>query len=151
MTRRARAGAALAVTLGLAATPRLAAAQDLACPDTTGVQAALNECAARDFAEADDALNAVWGKVRTWAEDMDARNEREGFASEKGLMPIARLILEAQRGWLALRDGQCAAEAAWESGGSMWPMVFDGCRARLTRERMQELWDLMRPPFGIAP
>ena len=125
---------------------------------TAMTQAALNDCAARGFAEADDALNAAWGPAMGWARRMDARMREEAAAGTLIGPPVfgglaegqslADGLLDAQRGWLRYRDGQCTAEAATFTGGSIWPMLFDGCRAALTRVRTEELLALPLPPDG---
>ena len=123
-----------------------AAAQAI-CPDTTGVQANLNECAQRSYRASDDALNAAWSKARDWAAAEDERQRRagfEGFDSVDGPKPASNLLLEAQRAWLVYRDNHCAAENLETSNGSMWPMTFTNCLERLTRERTEELESLTR-------
>ena len=57
---------ATAAFVSLSATP-VQAQDGASCPDTTGVQSVLNECAARDYWEADDALNAAWTEARAQA------------------------------------------------------------------------------------
>ena len=119
------------------------------CCGALGVQAELNDCAAHDFAEADAALNAAWGPARDWAEDMDARAQRDqaagvrigppGFGGLGEGQTLAQGPLDAQRSWLRYRDGHCAASAETFSGGSMWPMQYDAWRAGLTRDLPDEL------------
>ena len=155
--------ALLAGTLGVApaqVSPDAADEETAPPPDCANAmaQAALNDCAARDFAEADDALNAAWGPALDWARRMDTRMREEAAAETLigppvfgGLAEGQSLeggLLDAQRGWLRYRDGQCAAETAPFSGGSIWPMLFDGCRAGLTRIRTDELLALPLPPDG---
>lgn len=124
------------------------------CPDTTGIQANLNECARRSYRAADDALNAAWSKARDCAEAQDERHRSDGsagFDSVDGPRPASDLLLDAQRAWLTFRDGHCATENVEMSGGSMWPMTFTGCLERLTRERTAELNGLLRPISYIMP
>jgi uncharacterized protein YecT (DUF1311 family) len=89
-------------------------------------QAAMTECAGRDYEAADKALNAAWqaaaGKARTSsAQEFDR-------------------LLDAQRKWLKYRDAQCLAEnGSGESGGSMWPMLQSSCLAGLAQERTARL------------
>lgn len=121
-------------------------------------QAALNDCAADAFAEADAALNAAWDPARDWARRMDERARREeargtwigppGFAGTGEERSLSGALLDAQRGWLRYRDGHCAAQSAPFSGGSMWPMLHAGCRAALTRDRTDELRALVPTPDG---
>lgn len=45
-----------------------------------------------------------------------------------------------QRNWLTSRDPSCKAEADDVAvGGSMWPMIYNGCRANSTTKRTQEI------------
>ena len=128
-------------------------------PEACGAsQAALNDCAADEFARADAALNAAWGPAMEWARGMDESAGRDmaagtwigppGFAGFGEVRSLAEGLLDAQRGWLRYRDGHCAALNAPHSGGSMWPMLYDGCRARLTSDRTDELLTLALPPDG---
>jgi len=52
-------------------------------------------------------------------------------------------LLEAQRAWLVYRDAQCRLEGYSLLGGSAQPMIVSGCLAMLTRQRTQELRDLV--------
>lgn len=88
-----------------------------------GTQQQMNACAARDFAVADRELNEIYGKVMNTVGASDRKQ-----------------ILSAQRAWLKQRDPDCRREANDEAeGGSMWPLVYDGCRTELTRTRSQAL------------
>ena len=105
-------------------------------PDCAGTQAEMTQCAADDFARADAVLNAVWREV------MAALRERDGEAAryqpDRGSYTEA--ARNAQRAWVAFRDAECGAESDSEArGGSMEPMVFHSCRARLTEERTAQL------------
>jgi uncharacterized protein YecT (DUF1311 family) len=95
----------------------------------------MTACAAIDFERADAELNAVWAEVIAGAREMDAEIDREFDQA-----PTSEEVLrEAQRAWIIFRDGQCAYEGHEARGGSMEPMIRNGCRARLTRERTAQL------------
>lgn len=140
---------AVLATIAMAGCCTLAAAQQpqIVCPDEMGIQANMNECAARNYAEADDALNEAWSEARAWATRIDDPARGGPLIEAK---PAAQSLLEAQRGWLAYRDGHCAAKWAEENGGSMWPMLYSSCLADLTRVRTQELRELVQPLDGPA-
>jgi uncharacterized protein YecT (DUF1311 family) len=104
------------------------------CQDPLG-QIAMNVCAAEDFARADAELNAAYRRAIAWARD-DDREERVAGDDRPGDEATLR---EAQRAWLAFRDAHCRLEGYGERGGSMEPMVFEMCRARLTRDRTAQL------------
>ena len=46
----------------------------------------------------------------------------------------------AQRAWIVFRDAHCTYEAyGGGRGGSMEPMLFEGCRAAITLDRIRQL------------
>jgi uncharacterized protein YecT (DUF1311 family) len=121
----------LSVALALLAAQ--AAAPDCRDPQT---QIDLNACAALDFEQADRALNAVWpeaiASARAGDSEIDRRTDRRPTSEAR--------LREAQRAWLAFRDAHCAWQAYGEArGGSLEPLIYHGCRARLTRERIRQL------------
>jgi uncharacterized protein YecT (DUF1311 family) len=48
-------------------------------------------------------------------------------------------LKKAQRAWIAYRDAVCEYEGYEARGGTMEPMLVNGCLARLTRTRTKEL------------
>ena len=52
---------------------------------------------------------------------------------------VKAALLKAQRAWIAFRDANCWAEAAPYTTGSIQPLVFSSCMARLTRQRTKDL------------
>jgi uncharacterized protein YecT (DUF1311 family) len=109
---------------GIAATIALLAPLAHADCASATTQAAMNTCAAADFARADAALNATYAEVM-------ARLARD----EQGR---ARLVA-AERAWLTFRDAQCAFETSRAEGGSIHPMLVAICRAGLTVAREKSL------------
>ena len=96
----------------------------------------MNFCAEIDFERADAALNAAWREAiadaRAGDREIDRQSDQRPTAEAK--------MREAQRAWLIFRDAQCTYEGYGEArGGSMEPMIYGGCRARLTRERTAQL------------
>ena len=122
--------AALALALLAAGQP----ADTLNCDDTRS-QAEMNACAARDFETADRELNLVWRESIANARDLD----REMDANADGRASYEATLRDAQRAWLAFRDAQCAWEGYEARGGSMESMLYEMCRANLTRERSAQL------------
>ncbi len=103
----------------------------------------MNFCAAIEFERADIALNAAWPRVvasaRADDRQVDRRYDRRPGSEAK--------LREAQRAWIVFRDAHCTVEGYDQArGGSMEPMVYDGCRARLTRERIAQLTGLEPEP-----
>lgn len=122
---------ALALLL-LAAQP-----EELNCSDPQ-YQAEMNQCAARDFIEADVELNAAWGEFLRYAREMDVEpppgDDRPGSEAR---------MRRAQRAWVTFRDEHCAVAGYEARGGSMESMVYEGCRAELTRARTAQLLELV--------
>ena len=98
-------------------------AQDTEHCNPDGNQAQMNACARDDFAVADRELNRVYKALA------------ESLAPES-----KAVLLREQRAWLKTRDPKCRQEADdVAEGGSMWPLIYDGCRARSTQARVKTL------------
>ena len=93
--------------------------------DTTMAQQELNRCADLAFQAADAELNDAYADAVAFARDMG------GEAEDK--------LRVAQRAWVTIRDAACEAEAYPNEGGSMQPMVYSYCLARLTDQRRADL------------
>ncbi len=90
-------------------------------------QADMNEKAAELYAIWDAALNELWAELK------DTLREEEFQA-----------LLEEQRAWIAEKE-RAAKEAGQEvAGGSMQGMVMDLKAARMTKERVYELYELLK-------
>ena len=109
--------------------------QEHHCDDPQN-QADMNACAAIDFEKADAELNAVWrdaiASARAADSEIDRRYDERPTSEAK--------LREAQRAWIVFRDAHCTVQGYDEArGGSMESMVYDGCRAQMTRERTRQL------------
>jgi uncharacterized protein YecT (DUF1311 family) len=88
-----------------------------------GTQAEMNDCAHRDFQQADRDLNRMYRSLL-------------GTLSAGGRRQLER----EQAQWWRTRDRVCRGEAAREAGGgSMEPMIYEICREQRTRERTAAL------------
>jgi uncharacterized protein YecT (DUF1311 family) len=104
--------------------------------DDPMAQQEMNACAVIDFEQADAQLNALWPEVVAHARVADAEVDRQYDQRPTGEAKLR----EAQRAWIIFRDAHCTWQAYGEArGGSMEPMVYEGCRAGLTRARIREL------------
>jgi uncharacterized protein YecT (DUF1311 family) len=114
----------------------LAAAQEptLNCTDPQA-QLEMNLCAARDFEEADAELNRLWREVIASARARDREIDR----SHDRQPTHEATLRNAQRAWITFRDAHCQHESFEARGGSMQPLLYEGCRASLTRERIKQL------------
>jgi uncharacterized protein YecT (DUF1311 family) len=110
--------------------------------DNPMAQMDMNICASLDFQVADAELNTLWQHVIADAHEADTEIDRA-----TDTRPTYEAVLrDAQRAWVQFRDAHCTWEGYEARGGSMEPMLEEGCRARLTRERIAQL----RPPESEA-
>ena len=105
---------------------------DTGCDDPQ-TQAEMNGCAYERLQKADAELNREWANLRTRLKQAEDDLGYEGWFDA---------TLEGQRGWLAYRDGQCAAEGYGARGGTMEGMLITYCKTRLTNARVKELREL---------
>lgn len=123
-------------TLLLALSPLLCQAQNskqyLACSQTAQTQAAMNACAAEELQRADAELN---------------RTYRALMAKIAQHPDTAAKIKSAQLAWLVFRDAYL--EAMYPASdkqaeyGSMYPLELALLRAKLTRQQIAALKDLL--------
>jgi uncharacterized protein YecT (DUF1311 family) len=109
-------------------------AQEPNCEDPQ-YQAEMNHCAVISFKRADAELNRIWPQLLADAREADADINREFDDRPTG----EQVLREAQRAWIKFRDQHCAYEGYEARGGSMETMLYEGCRAELTRQRVQQL------------
>ena len=108
------------------------------CEDP-GPQQEMNYCAYQDYLKADAEMNVQWKKTAAVMKQHDASwdaswDERAGFFAT---------LLEAQRAWLKYRDTHCTSEGYIFRGGSMEPFMVSSCKAALTKERTEQLKELV--------
>ncbi|MEI9889020.1 MAG: lysozyme inhibitor LprI family protein [Rhizomicrobium sp.] len=109
--------AALALPLLLTAAPAAAARCDNAQDQNT-----MNRCAAEDYARADAVLNRTYQKVMR---DLDDHSRA--------------LLRASQREWIKFRDAECTYVNAANEGGSIYPLVYNGCLTDMTKTRTRQL------------
>ncbi|WP_299589535.1 lysozyme inhibitor LprI family protein [uncultured Microbulbifer sp.] len=95
------------------------------CNPEERTQLELNKCAHQQFLLSDSELNDTYKLIL------------------RSLRPEQQQQLRAEQGlWLKARDSKCRAQADDEAaGGSIWPMLYELCRASVTQHRTQELRD----------
>lgn len=111
----------LFLTMALGWTGAALAAEDCSTLET---QSEMNACAARNFDAADTALNRAYREVVGRPAD-----DPEGLGKLKA----------AERAWVAYRDAECTFAAMSVEEGSIYPMIWHGCREALTAERTAAL------------
>jgi uncharacterized protein YecT (DUF1311 family) len=101
-------------------------------------QMEMNACAGQRFSQADAELNALYRRLIAAARASD-RSPDNGRVPGDDRPGEEATLREAQRAWVTYRDAHCRGEGYAARGGSMEPMIFQECRARLTRERIAQL------------
>ena len=101
-------------------------------------QMEMTACAGQRFEQADAALNALYARLIAGARETD-RSPDNGRVTGDDRPGEEATLREAQRAWVTYRDAHCRGEGYGERGGSMEPMIYQDCRARLTRERIAQL------------
>ena len=140
MTRTRTALASLGLFACLALLPANVSAQEdppLDCENAMS-QSDMNQCAYQDFEAADKELNAVWKKAKAYMVKQD--EDLKEMSPE--LVGGVDALMKAQRAWIDYRDGQCEVYGFQSRGGSMEPMLVDGCKTDLTKARTKELKEI---------
>ncbi len=83
----------------------------------------MNECANRAFQRADAELNALYTDIGRRSSDPQSK----------------KLLIAAERAWVAFRDNECTFSTASSIGGTIHPMAYSGCLERLTSARIGDL------------
>lgn len=112
-------------------------AQNWSCTDSDDMpQQGMNYCALLDFQKADAELNAAWKDTfpKIKAHDQEVDEDLKGWGKN---------TLDAQRAWITYRDAHCTSEGFKFRGGSMERLIYNSCRANLTRQRTRQIRNLM--------
>ena len=106
----------------LVATAPLSAARADECADADD-QATMNECADKAYKASDAELNKLYKEIKGRLKD-DA--------------DTAKLLVSAQKAWIAFRDAECSFSSSGSAEGSVYPMVVSQCRDGLTQNRVKD-------------
>ena len=49
------------------------------------------------------------------------------------------MLKNAQRDWIKFRDDECLYQNVQNEGGSIYPLVYNGCLTTLTKARIKQL------------
>ncbi|WP_043613284.1 lysozyme inhibitor LprI family protein [Ensifer sp. ZNC0028] len=110
----------LLLVAGLLATTGAARADE--CADASD-QATMNACAGKALKASDAELNALYRQIQGRLKD-DAEK--------------TKLLVTAQRAWVAYRDAECDFASSGVAGGSAQPMITLECRDDRTKKRVAD-------------
>lgn len=104
------------------ATPALGLAQNN-CGDLTN-QTDMNICAGKAYEKSDAELNSLYKQIEARLKD-DA--------------DTTKLLVTAQRAWVAFRDAECNFSSSEVSGGTAYPFISSSCLDNMTQIRIGNL------------
>jgi uncharacterized protein YecT (DUF1311 family) len=102
------------------------------CENATD-QATMNQCAAQQNKAADKELNALYQQI--------TQRLKSNPDSKK-------LLLGAQRSWIAFRDAECKFASAGVEGGSVYPLIYSNCVTELTKARVETFKNYLKCQEG---
>lgn len=118
---RASFAGLVALLAAAAANPTSARADD--CDNAPGGQAGLSECYGKAFKASDAELNKLYKEIEARLKDNP---------------DSTKLLVTAQRAWVAFRDAECAFQSSAVSGGSAAPMIQAICLDGRTKSRIED-------------
>jgi uncharacterized protein YecT (DUF1311 family) len=89
-------------------------------------QQELNIAAGKDYEAADKELNRVYSQLKGRLE----KDER-------------RKLAKAEQAWIKFRDAECDFRSFENTGGTIYPLVYGGAAAALTRQRTADLQEIL--------
>jgi uncharacterized protein YecT (DUF1311 family) len=107
------------------------AAEDCDLPNRS--QADLNDCYGNTYKASDAQLNALYKQIESRLKDDVA---------------TTKLLVTAQRAWLAFRDAECVFSTSAASGGTIRPMLDAICLEGLTSKRIEDFKTYLRCQEG---
>lgn len=92
--------------------------------DCDANQAAMNQCASKQYVALDAELNKQYKAQMSYLTTAERK----------------KALQDAQKKWIAFRDADCQYQVGKrEDGGSMWPLSQAQCLAEQTRVRVEQL------------
>lgn len=96
------------------------------CSAQSQSQSEMNQQSAVDLKKVDDVMTAAYKNAMA-AQDENGK----------------KLLLEAQRAWIKYKEAHCKSIAHPNEGGSIYPLIYNGCLTDLTKTRTKELKELL--------
>jgi uncharacterized protein YecT (DUF1311 family) len=103
------------------------------CDNAQGSQAELNACYDKVHKKSDAELNKLYKEVEARLKDNADRK---------------KLLVTAQRAWVAFRDAECGFQSSASAEGSVGPMIQSMCLDTQTKGRIEELKSYLKCEEG---
>ncbi|MBF0194538.1 MAG: DUF1311 domain-containing protein [Magnetococcales bacterium] len=91
----------------------------------------LQYCAAQLYRYADEDLNHTW---KTFTENLEPNFKRS--------------LIQAQQDWIKFRDSHCDATTFRSRGGTAYMIFYDECLEKMTRQRTEQLRNILEPNYN---
>jgi uncharacterized protein YecT (DUF1311 family) len=101
--------------------------------DSATDQSSMNQCAAQQSKAADKELNAHYQQITARLKDSPDSK---------------KLMVSAQRAWVAFRDAECTFSASGVEGGSVYPLIYSNCITELTKARVETFKNYLKCQEG---
>ncbi|OIQ35357.1 MAG: urease [Roseobacter sp. MedPE-SWchi] len=98
----------------------------------------MRHCAAQEYDQADADLNAAYKAAQRSMRALDQHLPED-------LKGASAALVQAQRAWIPFRDAACRAEGFQFRGGTLEPLMVLTCKTHLTRQRSDQLLQLVEP------
>jgi uncharacterized protein YecT (DUF1311 family) len=96
-------------------------------------QSAMNQCADKAYRASDAKLNDLYRQIK---------------ARLKDDKDTAKMLVSAQKAWVAYRDAECNFASSGVAQGSMYPMTLAGCLDGETQKRIASFKAYLRCQEG---
>ncbi|CAN7227330.1 lysozyme inhibitor LprI family protein [Phyllobacterium sp. LjRoot231] len=103
------------------------------CDTGSSSQADLNECYGNAYKKSDGELNALYKQITARLKDDAA---------------TTKLLVAAQKAWVAFRDAECNFSTSGSAQGSIYPMTQAICLDGLTSRRIDDLKSYLKCEEG---
>jgi uncharacterized protein YecT (DUF1311 family) len=100
-----------------------------ACDTPDASQADLNDCYGNAYKKADAELNGLYRQITSRLKD------------DK---PTTKLLIAAQRAWVAFRDAECEFSVSLVAGGTAYGMYHAICLEGLTSKRIDDFKNYLK-------
>jgi uncharacterized protein YecT (DUF1311 family) len=87
-------------------------------------QTEMNVCEQKAFEKSDEELNRLYKQIEVRLKDS---------------ADATKLLVTAQRAWVAFRDSECSFSSSMVAQGTVYPFVHNSCLVGLTQNRIKDL------------
>ncbi len=109
-------------------------------------QTDMTMCAGRSAKAADAAMVSEYKVAKVIMGNMDRDINRKYDKRPS----YSAALLASQRAWLKFRAAECVIEGYSARGGSMEPMIVNGCYEEVTKDRTTQLKELRKSYIGFG-